>query len=94
MPSARRVGGRPAARITGGPEVYLRELGWREFANHLLYHFPHTTDAPLRADYAKFPWANDPVGLRAWQRGRTGFRSSMPACGNSGPPAGCTTACG
>jgi deoxyribodipyrimidine photo-lyase len=67
------VGGTPAARITGSPEVYLRELGWREFANHLLYHFPHTTDAPLRADYARFPWANDPVGLLAWQRGRTGF---------------------
>ncbi|MFM9195823.1 MAG: cryptochrome/photolyase family protein, partial [Planctomycetia bacterium] len=67
------VGGTPAARITGSPEVYLRELGWREFANHLLYHFPHTANAPLRADYARFPWANDPVGLRAWQRGRTGF---------------------
>jgi deoxyribodipyrimidine photo-lyase len=68
-----RAGGKPAARITGSPEVYLRELGWREFANHLLYHFPHTTDAPLRADYARFPWADDPVGLEAWQRGRTGF---------------------
>jgi deoxyribodipyrimidine photo-lyase len=67
------VGGRPAAKITGSPEVYLRELGWREFANHLLYHFPHTANAPLRSDYARFPWVNDPVGLRAWQRGRTGF---------------------
>jgi deoxyribodipyrimidine photo-lyase len=67
------TGGKPAATITGSPEVYLRELGWREFASHLLYHFPHTTDAPLRADYARFPWAKDPVGLRAWQRGRTGF---------------------
>jgi deoxyribodipyrimidine photo-lyase len=68
------VGGTPAAKITrGGAEAYLRELGWREFANHLLFHFPHTADAPLRADYARFPWANDPVGLRAWQRGRTGF---------------------
>jgi deoxyribodipyrimidine photo-lyase len=59
--------------MTGSPEVFLRELGWREFAHHLLYHFPHTTDAPLRSDYARFPWANDPVGLRAWQRGRTGY---------------------
>jgi len=67
------VGGAAAAAISGGPEVFLRELGWREFANHLLYHFPHTTDAPLRADYARFPWADDPVGLRAWQRGRTGY---------------------
>ncbi len=67
------VGGKPAAKITGSPEVYLRELGWREFASHLLYHFPHTADAPLREAYAKFPWARDPVGLRAWQRGRTGY---------------------
>lgn len=67
------VGGTPAAKIAGSPEVYLRELGWREFAHHLLYHFPHTANAPLRADYARFPWAKDPVGLRAWQRGRTGF---------------------
>ena len=67
------VGGKPAAKIAGSPEVYLRELGWREFATHLLYHFPHTANAPLREAYAKFPWAKDPVGLRAWQRGRTGF---------------------
>jgi deoxyribodipyrimidine photo-lyase len=67
------AGGKPVAKLAGGPEVYLREIGWREFAGHLLYHFPHTSDAPLRSDYARFPWANDPVGLRAWQRGRTGY---------------------
>jgi deoxyribodipyrimidine photo-lyase len=67
------AGGVPAARAKGGAEAFLRELGWREFANHLLYHFPHTPEAPLRADYARFPWADDPRGLRAWQRGRTGF---------------------
>ncbi len=68
------VGGRPAARIErGGAESYLRELGWREFATHLLYHFPRTAEAPLRSDYERFPWVEDPVGLRAWQRGRTGF---------------------
>jgi deoxyribodipyrimidine photo-lyase len=67
------AGGKPAARLAGGAEAYLRELGWREFASHLLFHFPHTAEAPLRADYARFPWARDAVGLRAWQRGRTGF---------------------
>jgi deoxyribodipyrimidine photo-lyase len=67
------AGDRPVAKLTGDAEVFLRELGWREFASHLLYHFPHTTDAPLRSDYARFPWAKDPVGLRAWQRGRTGY---------------------
>ena len=67
------VGGKPAKNIVGSPEVYLRELGWREFANHLLFHFPHTPDEPLRKDYKRFPWVDDPVGLRAWQKGHTGF---------------------
>ena len=67
------VGGKPAKNIMGSPEVYLRELGWREFANHLLFHFPHTPDEPLRKDYKRFPWVDDPVGLRAWQKGHTGF---------------------
>jgi deoxyribodipyrimidine photo-lyase len=53
--------------------AYLRQLGWREFAHHLLYHFPHTPDAPLRSEFARFPWTKDPKALKAWQRGRTGY---------------------
>lgn len=52
---------------------FLRQLGWREFAHHLLYHFPHTTDQPMRPEFEQFPWQTDPERLRAWQRGRTGF---------------------
>jgi deoxyribodipyrimidine photo-lyase len=56
-----------------GADVYLRQLGWREFAHHLLFHFPHTAEQPLRAEFATFPWADDPEALAAWRRGRTGF---------------------
>ncbi len=56
-----------------GQESFLRELGWREFAHHLLYHFPHVDKAPLRGQFARFPWCDDPQGLRAWQRGQTGY---------------------
>jgi deoxyribodipyrimidine photo-lyase len=52
---------------------FLTEVGWREFAHHLLYHFPQTPEQPLRADFARFPWRSDRKGLRAWQQGRTGF---------------------
>jgi deoxyribodipyrimidine photo-lyase len=52
---------------------FLAEVGWREFAHHLLYHFPQTPEQPLRSNYARFPWKSDPVGLRAWQRGETGY---------------------
>jgi deoxyribodipyrimidine photo-lyase len=52
---------------------FLAELGWREFAHHLLYHFPHTTTEPLRPDFKKFAWRTDAAWLKAWQKGRTGF---------------------
>jgi deoxyribodipyrimidine photo-lyase len=54
-------------------QPFLRQLGWREFAHHLLYHYPHTAAEPLRAKFAKFPWRKDPKSLRAWHRGRTGY---------------------
>jgi deoxyribodipyrimidine photo-lyase len=52
---------------------FLTELGWREFAHHLLFHFPHTPEQPLRAEFARFPWRKNVLWLRAWQRGRTGY---------------------
>jgi deoxyribodipyrimidine photo-lyase len=54
-------------------ETYLREIGWREFAHHVLVHFPHTTNRPLREKFDAFPWQSDECGLRAWQNGRTGY---------------------
>jgi deoxyribodipyrimidine photo-lyase len=55
------------------PEPYLRQLIWREFAHHLLYHFPHTPTEPLRAEFRAFPWENNPTHLKTWQKGRTGY---------------------
>lgn len=51
----------------------LRQLYWREFSAHLLYHFPHTHSEPLRNEYQSFPWDLNPEYLEKWQRGRTGF---------------------
>lgn len=56
-----------------GPAVYLKEIYWREFAYHVLYHFPHTPDQPLRIEYVDFPWQDDAATLQAWQQGRTGY---------------------
>jgi deoxyribodipyrimidine photo-lyase len=51
----------------------LRQLGWREFAHHLLFHFPETTDAPLDERFARQRWKRSRAHLQAWQRGRTGI---------------------
>ncbi len=53
---------------------YVRELGWREFAYHLLHHFPHTPTRNLDTRFDHFPWATrDAVTLHAWRHGRTGI---------------------
>ncbi len=72
----------------------LRELGWREFAHHLLYHWQDLPTRNWRGRIRRIPLAR---GRRLpWRPGSTGapaIRSSMPACASSGRPAGCTTAC-
>ncbi|RZA31345.1 MAG: deoxyribodipyrimidine photo-lyase [Lysobacteraceae bacterium] len=54
-------------------DAYVRELGWREFAWHLLHHFPQTTTQNLNPRFTDFDWARqDGTQLRAWREGRTG----------------------
>ena len=55
-------------------EPYLRELGWREFAHHLLYHFPDTPAANFNPRFNAFKWATDDAdAVTRWQQGRTGI---------------------
>jgi len=58
-----------------GAESFLAEIGWREFAHHVLYHHPDFPDEPLNPRFADFPWQADPGErlLGAWQRGETGI---------------------
>jgi deoxyribodipyrimidine photo-lyase len=62
-----------AAQPSPSVDAYRRELGWREFAHHLLYHFPRTARESLHLSYDRMPWLEDAGALRAWQRGRTGY---------------------
>ena len=54
-------------------EKFLSELGWREFSYHLLHHHPDLARRNLRARFDFTPWRMDPVALRAWQHGQTGY---------------------
>lgn len=58
---------------SGSDDVFLRQLGWREFAFHLLHHYPDTPHQPLRPDFKDFPWRSDSEGLEKWKRGETGY---------------------
>ncbi|MCB1119235.1 MAG: deoxyribodipyrimidine photo-lyase, partial [Chlamydiia bacterium] len=61
----------PGARK--GVEKFLKELGWREFSYHLLFHTPSLPVAPFRQEFAAFPWDGTEDALERWQRGRTGY---------------------
>ncbi|MEM0936531.1 MAG: deoxyribodipyrimidine photo-lyase [Pseudomonadota bacterium] len=58
-----------------GAETFLKELVWREFAYHLLYHTPHLLHDNWRTEWAAFPWNKDETrpDVLAWTRGRTGI---------------------
>lgn len=60
-------------RLRSAADAYQRELGWREFASHLLVARPEMPTEPLDSRFAAFPWDVDSTVLQAWQQGRTGY---------------------
>ncbi len=54
-------------------DKFLAELGWREFAHHLAFHFGDLAAHNFRPAFDAFPWRDDGDALAAWRRGRTGY---------------------
>ena len=59
--------------VTAGADAYLRQLAWRDFSYELLASFPETVDRPLDGKFERLRTRDDDDGLRAWQRGQTGY---------------------
>lgn len=56
-----------------GPEVFLSEIGWREFAYNLLYHYPDMHAKNLQKKFDGFPWKKNIKYFKAWKKGLTGY---------------------
>ena len=54
-------------------EKFLTEIAWREFSYHLLLHFQHLPEKPLRSEFEGFPWEENDEALQAWRGGMTGY---------------------
>lgn len=59
-------------RGAAGAETFLKELGWREFAYHLMHHTPHIVTDHWRREFDRFPWRGDNEDAERWRRGMTG----------------------
>ncbi|HWU49819.1 MAG TPA: deoxyribodipyrimidine photo-lyase, partial [Asticcacaulis sp.] len=60
-------------RLSAPAAKFRSELAWRDFSYNLLRQQPRLHTTNFRDDFDSFPWRNDPVALRAWRRGETGY---------------------
>lgn len=58
-----------------GAETFAKQLVWRDFAYHLLFHTPHIATGNWKPEWDAFPWNDDPhhPHFLAWTQGRTGI---------------------
>jgi deoxyribodipyrimidine photo-lyase len=54
-------------------ETWQKELAWREFYQHVLYHFPQLANGAYRELLKSFPWDNNEAHFQAWCEGKTGY---------------------
>jgi deoxyribodipyrimidine photo-lyase len=52
---------------------YFKELIWREFYYHILFHAPRVEHEPFLKKYQKLKWQNDKKLFKAWCEGKTGY---------------------
>lgn len=65
---------RGAAKGKAGAEHFRKEVVWREFAYHLMYHTPRVLEDNWREEWDGFAWREDEriAEVRAWKRALTG----------------------
>jgi len=68
-------------------ETWQKELVWREFYQHCLFHFPELEKGPYRKKWDNFNWQNNDEWFLRWCNGETGIPiidASMRQLNNSG----------
>jgi deoxyribodipyrimidine photo-lyase len=71
--SVHEIWRRLAADGPPASNAFLRELGWRDFNTHLLYHFPRLPVQNWNPRFDSFPFRQAPDDFKSWCKGRTGF---------------------
>jgi len=60
----------------GSVDVFLGEIGWRDYAQNIILQFPDYGSRSARAAFDSLPWrggSEADADLSAWQQGRTGY---------------------
>ena len=62
-----------AAHEAGGGEVWISELGWREFYTSVLFHFPEVVEKEFQEKYRNLAWHYGERAKQAFYEGKTGY---------------------
>jgi deoxyribodipyrimidine photo-lyase len=54
-------------------DKWFAELIWREFYQHILFHFPDVVDHPFQPQYRELVWPGEEAHWEAWVEGKTGY---------------------
>ncbi len=63
----------PNFNSTTGEIKFLKEIIWREFYYHILYHTPRIETESFIQKYSSLRWQNNEELFQAWCEGRTGY---------------------
>ena len=64
---------RKLAGAVSDSDKFRKEVGWREFSWHLLFHNPELDRKNFNPAFDGFGWTKNENALKAWQRGQTGY---------------------
>ena len=56
-----------------GRTVFLKEIVWREFYYHILFHKPEVEHEAFLEKYKRIAWSDDEKLFDAWKNGETGY---------------------
>ena len=64
---------RPDVKAKDGRTIFLKEIVWREFYYHILFHHPRVEHESFLPKYKNLEWENREDYFEAWKAGRTGY---------------------
>lgn len=62
-----------ASENVSGAQPFRRQLAWRDFSYHLLFHKPGLDDVNFNNAFDEFQWHKNDALLAIWQKGETGY---------------------
>jgi deoxyribodipyrimidine photo-lyase len=58
---------------SSGAQTWLDELIWRDFYQHVMFHWPHAAERAFRREYDSIVWPGEASHFERWRDGQTGY---------------------